>query len=87
MQPIIQGRRPAYLSCASLAQELDLSESTVRNMVDRGILPRPIRMGSSVRWSWDDVQRALGGIAAAAAGQTDDPYMVGAVHATSARKS
>lgn len=86
MQPIVHARPPSYLSCATLARELDLSETTVREMVDRGILPKPIRLGSSVRWRWGDVQRALGGIADAAGVSTDDPYMVGAVHATSARK-
>lgn len=84
------GWRPSYMSCASLARELDMSESTVREMVERGILPRPIKLGRSqaspVRWNWSDVQRALEGVADAGAVSTDDPYMVGAVHATSARK-
>lgn len=85
-QPVLDSRPPAYVSCARLAWELDVSESTIRSMVDRGILPRPLKLGSSVRWSWVDVQRALGGISVAAATSSDDPYLMGAVHATTARK-
>ncbi|MBP1859791.1 helix-turn-helix transcriptional regulator [Rhizobium herbae] len=87
-QAIIHSRPPTYLSCASLARELDMSETTVRDFVEKGILPRPIKMsGGVVRWRWGDVQSALGGVAAAGATNTDDPYMVGAVHATSSPKS
>lgn len=77
-------RPPSYLSCASLARELDMSETTVRDMVDKGLLPRPIRLGGSVRWNWGDVQMMLAGIARSSAER--DPYMVGAKHATSTSK-
>lgn len=77
-------RPPSYLSCATLARELDMSESTVRDMVDRGVLPRPVKLsGGCVRWAWADVQSALGGVAAVGAGASSDPYLMGAAHATS----
>lgn len=51
---------PSYLSCASLARELDMSETTIHEMVRRGVLPRPVKLSSGcVRWCWADVQRAL----------------------------
>jgi len=82
--PIIHSRPPSYLSCASLARELDVSETTVRDMVEKGILPKPIKMGGCVRWRWGDVQLALGGVQSAGAASTDDPYLVGARNATAA---
>ena len=80
-------RPPSYLSCASLARELDMSETTVRDMVERGVLPKPVRLSSGcVRWCWDDVQMALAGSAATAGAlSSSDPYMAGAKNVTAAR--
>ena len=78
-------RPSSFLSCASLARELDLSETTIRDMVGKGILPRPIKLGSSVRWNWLTVQAALAGAANSNADQ--DPYMVGARNAASKKKA
>ncbi|OWJ72510.1 transcriptional regulator [Haematobacter massiliensis] len=52
-------RPPSYVSKATLAAELDLSESTIDSLVDRGILPKPIRLGGSVRWCWAQVDASL----------------------------
>lgn len=50
----------SYLSKPSLATELDVSESTVDEMVRRGVLPRPVRLSAGcVRWRWADVDMAL----------------------------
>lgn len=50
----------SYLSRASLALELDMSESTVDEMVKRGVLPRPIRLSNGcVRWCWESVKMSL----------------------------
>jgi predicted DNA-binding transcriptional regulator AlpA len=59
---VAQRMRPAaYLSCASLALELEISETTVYELVRRGVLPQPIRLSTGcVRWCWADVQQALG---------------------------
>ena len=59
--------RPASeLSCASLARELDVSETTVHEMVRRGVLPAPVGKLSAgcVRWCWAEVQLALGSLSA-----------------------
>jgi len=57
-------RPPAYLSRASLARELDCSESTIDEMVRRGVIPPAMRLSSGcVRWRWADVDLALKGYA------------------------
>lgn len=72
---MIHGHRPpAYPSKATLAAELDISESTVDAWVQRGILPKPIRLGGSVRWNWAQVEAALGATEAA---PEADPFMRG----------
>jgi predicted DNA-binding transcriptional regulator AlpA len=72
-------RPPSYLSCASLARELDVSETTVTEMVKRGVLPKPIKLSSgTVRWRWADVEIALASVASGGNGQAStDPFMMG----------
>lgn len=77
-------RPPSFLSRATLAVELDISESTVDEMVRRGVLPKPVKLSNGcVRWSWMAVESAL----ASLAGTSDDggdPFMAGAKHAAKA---
>ena len=48
-----------YLSRASLAEALDMAESTVDEMVKRGILPAPIKLSTGcVRYCWAEVETA-----------------------------
>lgn len=77
-------RPSSYLSCASLARELDVSETTVHEMVRRGVLPQPVKLSAGcVRWCWAEVQVALGSLSAASdAG--NDPFLMGVRNATSA---
>jgi predicted DNA-binding transcriptional regulator AlpA len=78
--PTSADRPPAYLSIASLARELDLhSETTVREMVARGILPKPVKLtNGTVRWRWADVDAALAALAAAEGALAGaDPFMEG----------
>jgi predicted DNA-binding transcriptional regulator AlpA len=78
-------RPPSFMSVATLARELDVSESTVHEMVRRGVLPPPIRLSSGcVRWNWTDVQLALNSLAPSAGGATADPFMIGVQNATQA---
>jgi predicted DNA-binding transcriptional regulator AlpA len=72
-------RPPSYLSCASLARELDVSESTVHEMVRRGVLPSPVKLSSGcVRWCWADVQLALDSLAPGKTAEAkDDPFIRG----------
>lgn len=71
---LIGDRPPAFPSKATLAAELDISESTVDDWVKRGILPKPIRLGGSVRWCWAAVVAALNPQINAGA---DDRFMSG----------
>jgi predicted DNA-binding transcriptional regulator AlpA len=70
-------RPPAYVSRATLAHELDCAESTVDVLVQRGVLPKPIRLSNGcVRWCWTDIVLALGSLNSANVTEAD-PYMQG----------
>lgn len=74
-------RPPSFLSRASLAAELDCSESTVDEWVRRGILPKPLKFDTgAVRWSWKSVEMALAGLAGTV--EHADPFSAGIRHAT-----
>jgi predicted DNA-binding transcriptional regulator AlpA len=82
-----QRMRPAaYLSCASLAHELEISESTVYELVRRGVLPSPIKLsGGCVRWCWADVQAALASLGGGSPSDVaNDPFLTGVRNVTSA---
>lgn len=68
-------RAPAYVSRQRLADLLDVSETQVDALVQRGVIPRPIKLSPGcVRWRWETVDMALaslGGIAS----DTADPYL------------
>ncbi len=70
---ILSPRPPSYVSKATLAAELDMSESTVDSYVQRGLLPKPIKRGGSVRWCWAEVDADLRRQTEAGA----DPFMDG----------
>lgn len=70
---------PSYLKASSLAKQLEISESTVHDLVRRGVLPKPIRLSSGcVRWRWASVEAALASLESHehAEGQID-PFMKG----------
>jgi hypothetical protein len=57
-----QLRPPTYLSRASLARELDYFESTVDEMVRRGVIPPAMKfLSACVRRRWPGVDMALQG--------------------------
>ena len=72
-----------YPSRRSLAQALDMAESTVDEMVKRGVLPPPIRLSTGcVRWCWADIETALASLkdrakTTAADAPSADPYIRG----------
>lgn len=72
-------RPPSYPSRAQLAHELDMAESTVDEMVKRGVLPKPVRLSSGcVRWCWADVVAAMDSLKDGAAYDAEiDPYLEG----------
>lgn len=68
----------SYLSKPSLATELDVAESTVDEMVRRGVLPRPVRLSAGcVRWRWADVDMALASLGDARNDPPTDESSVG----------
>lgn len=59
-------RPPSYLSKTALAAEICVSESTVDEMVRRGVIPQPIRLSPGcVRWRWETVDMALASLSGA----------------------
>lgn len=79
---------PAYLSRSTLASQLDMSESTVDEMVRRGVLPRPLRLSNGcVRWSWAAVEAALASLAPSGEHKpSEDPFIAGARRAAQIAK-
>lgn len=72
-----------YVSRSTLAWQLDISESTVDEMVRRGVLPKPVRLSSGcVRWSIAAVERALASLQPGADVAAIDPFLAGADNAT-----
>ena len=66
-------RPPSFVSRASLAAELEIGQSTVDDLVRRGVLPMPIKIGGSSRWSWAAVQEAL--VSMGTGGNAADPFL------------
>lgn len=51
---------PQYMSKKMLAEAIDCAESTVDELVRKGVIPRPVRLSTHcVRWRWADVDDAL----------------------------
>lgn len=56
-----------------------MSESTVDEMVRRGVLPRPLRLSNGCRWSWASVAAALASLAPTDEHKApEDPFIAGA---------
>ena len=73
-------RPPSYMSRKELAWELSSSESTVDELVRRGVIPPPIKLTPGcVRWWWPAVEAALANVAGTA--DDGDAYMAGAINA------
>ena len=69
---------PAYVSRSTLATELDCAESTVDELVKRGVLPKPVRLSTGcVRWCWNSVVAALDLLNVTTVAESD-PYLTGA---------
>jgi predicted DNA-binding transcriptional regulator AlpA len=78
---------PAYVSKKRLAEQLDVAESTVDELVKNGKLPRPFHLSSGcVRWSWQEVDNAIKSLRGSAEVMDIDPYVVGAKNATRKEK-
>jgi predicted DNA-binding transcriptional regulator AlpA len=75
---------PAYVSKKKLAEQLDVAESTVDELVRREVLPQPYHLSSGcVRWSWQQVDLAIRSLRGSPeVSDPDDPYITGARNAT-----
>lgn len=51
-----------YCSVKTVAQRLDCNASTVTDYANRGLLPRPRKIGGMVRWKWSEVEAVMDGI-------------------------
>jgi predicted DNA-binding transcriptional regulator AlpA len=72
---------PAFPSRSRVAAELDMAESTVDEMVKRGILPAPIKLSSGcVRFEWRAIEAAMLARKNGDAAGGGDPYMAGALN-------
>jgi predicted DNA-binding transcriptional regulator AlpA len=50
---------PPYQGVATLAEHLDVSESTIDNWVKLGQFPKPKKIGGKRLWSWREVRRYI----------------------------
>ncbi|WP_366522384.1 helix-turn-helix transcriptional regulator [Flagellatimonas centrodinii] len=48
-----------YVNVRTVAARCSIHRSTVYKLVQRGLLPRPIRLGSCARWRVADVEAAI----------------------------
>ena len=48
--------RPEFMALATLAYMLDISERTVQDYVEAGLLPEPVIIGNVKRWRWTQVE-------------------------------
>lgn len=56
---IVRPTSLGFMTLNSLANQLEISERTVRRWVAKGDLPAPRRLGRSCFWSADAVREAL----------------------------
>lgn len=76
-----------YVTRASLAEALEIGESTVDEMVRRGVLPRPVRLSSGcVRWRWASVDQALASMEGRIESANTDDAQAGVQRAIQAAK-
>jgi predicted DNA-binding transcriptional regulator AlpA len=74
-------RPPAFVSKATLARELDCSESHIETLVNTGVLPKAIRLSSGcVRWEWAKVVVAITSLNGTDS-SAGDPYLKGVQNA------
>jgi predicted DNA-binding transcriptional regulator AlpA len=68
----------AYPSRATMARLFDCSESTIDEMVKRGVLPPLIKLSSGcVRWDWAEVRVFINGLKTNGTTTITDPFILG----------
>ena len=48
-------KKPRLLRIGEVADWLSVSERSVQRMSEDGLLPRPVRLGGSIRWHEDEI--------------------------------
>lgn len=71
-QAVADARPIAYVSAETLAQLLDVSETTIWEWTRKGVLPRPVKIGGSTRWQWSEVERRM---KPGSTAEDDDPIL------------
>lgn len=75
---------PDFVSAETLAHRLDCAVSTVHAYVQRGLLPKPIKLGNLTRWRWAEVEQHIDALEYGHPRPDDaDPYFAGIIRATS----
>ncbi len=74
---------PDYLKRETLAKRLNLAPGAIDQLIKRGLLPPPIKLGEAILWRWEDVDSWL---QRSQNRETDsnDPYLAGVSRARSA---
>ena len=71
---------PDYCDKDGLAHRLSMKVGLIDQLLRRGILPPPIKIGEALRWRWADVDRIIRGVDGGTESHSDnvpDPYMDG----------
>lgn len=74
---------PDYMRRETVADRLDMKPAYFDQLVRRGVLPQPRKVGEQMLWSWAEVDAAIKG-GKTAEPTTDDPYLAGARRAAEA---
>lgn len=56
--------QPILARDTTAAAMLDMTPAEFRRLVDRGALPKPLRIGDMIRWDMDQIRRIVSGDAA-----------------------
>lgn len=64
---------PDWVSRETLAYRLDLAAGAVDQLVKRGILPEPHKIGEALRWRWSEIESRLSGSKEITV-EAEDPY-------------
>lgn len=82
---------PDYCKRETLAKRLNIAAGAVDQLVKRGLLPQPIKVGEALLWRWESVDSFLQhSQSESTLMDATDPYLAGALHcreAAPARKT
>jgi len=53
---------PDYMDASTLARRLDVSPGYIEQLVRRGCIPPPVKVGDARRFRWSDVDKWLLGV-------------------------